>query len=379
MLDESTAQVNHPKLSFCKQVTNRSASICAGSGGEIRHISFMPPSQAPTIMDVAKAAGVSFSTVSLALRYPLRVRPQTLQKVQEAAAALSYERNPSASSLASRGWQASQGTRASSIAYVTGGPSSGDPFSGRLRVECDRMGYGLEIVHLEQVAERGLLGRNLHARGCVGVVFGPVQKTQMVDDVNWSAFSLVRCNNDTAHLDVHRVESDVFEATWRVTSEAIRRGSRRIGLSLFRHERGFDDDVRRLGAFRTALEETAGVHAKSGPVFSHQGKWEQSRFLKWFKKNPVDALVCFGVSEYYWLLEEGVRVPEDVSIVALNNAGDADNLVVTGCREDYEQIVLAAFRKCEQFIRSREKGFSAPAQVLNLPCLWNEGITLPWK
>lgn len=330
-------------------------------------------------MDVAKLAGVSFSTVSLALRCPLRVRNATLQKIETAVAALGYERNPSASSLASRDRQASQGTRASSMAYVTGILSSSDPFSGRLRAECERMGYGLETVKLEQVEDRALLGRSLYARGCVGVVFGPVRKTQMIDEVNWAPFSMVRCNNDTAHLDVHRVESDVFEATWRVTSEAIRRGNRRIGLSLFRHEQGFDDDVRRLGAFRMALEENAGSHVKRGPVFSHQGKWEQSRFLKWFEKNPVDALVCFGVSEYYWLLEAGVRVPEEVSIVALNNAGEAYNPLVSGCREDYEQIVLAAFRKCEQLIRSREKGFAPHAQVLNLPCLWNEGTTLPWR
>jgi len=47
VLNESTHQLNYLKLSFCKQVTNRSAPICAGSGGQIRYTFFMPPPQAP--------------------------------------------------------------------------------------------------------------------------------------------------------------------------------------------------------------------------------------------------------------------------------------------------------------------------------------------
>ena len=343
----------------------------------------MPNKPPVTIMDVAKAAGVSFSTVSLALRQPLRVRAATREKIEEAVTQLGYERNPMAAALASRAQQPSQLSRASMIAYVTGLPGEvakhgNDPFSATLRKECDRMGYGFELVDLEEIPNRASLGRNLRARGCVGVVFGQIKKSSVVAEVDWRPFSMVRCNNDTAHLDVHRVESDVFDAAWKATGEVISRGYQKAGLSLFRHARGFDDDVRRAGAFQMALKEKQGTHAKAGPVFSHDGKWNRDKFMRWFEKHPVDALVCFGVQEYYWLQDAGIRVPEDVAIVALTSAGE-NATPVTGFHEDFERITLTAFRMCEQFIRMRELGFVDRPQALNVPCLWHEGVTLPEK
>jgi DNA-binding LacI/PurR family transcriptional regulator len=202
-----------------------------------------------------------------------------------------------------------------------------------------------------------------------------VKNSRMVDEVDWRPFSMVRCNNSTAHLEVNRVESDVFDAAWKATKETLERGYHKLGLSLFRHARGFEDDVRRVGAFRLALEETEGKHSKAGAVFSHNGKWDQAKFMRWFEKHPMDALVCFGVVEYYWLIEAGVRIPEDLGIVALTSAGG--DTPITGCREDFERIVLTAFRACEQSIRARENGFVERPQAINIPCLWHEGKTLP--
>src|SRR5512146_3180196 len=54
----------------------------------------------PTIRDVAKMAGVSVSTVSLAFSSPHRLRPETLKKVHEAARAAGYVADPVARSLA---------------------------------------------------------------------------------------------------------------------------------------------------------------------------------------------------------------------------------------------------------------------------------------
>ncbi|HET9726808.1 MAG TPA: LacI family DNA-binding transcriptional regulator, partial [Gemmatimonadales bacterium] len=54
-----------------------------------------------TIHDVAKAAGVSVSTVSRALRGLDRVSPQTRDRVTKAALDLRYVASPTASSLAS--------------------------------------------------------------------------------------------------------------------------------------------------------------------------------------------------------------------------------------------------------------------------------------
>lgn len=65
----------------------------AGSGAD------RPPQPAPTIYDVARAAGVSPSTVSRALSRPGRISVATEQKVRRSAEELGFRFNPSARAL----------------------------------------------------------------------------------------------------------------------------------------------------------------------------------------------------------------------------------------------------------------------------------------
>ena len=57
-------------------------------------------SSAPTISDVASAAGVSLMTVSRVINNESNVRPATRKKVEAAIAQLNYAPNPAARSLA---------------------------------------------------------------------------------------------------------------------------------------------------------------------------------------------------------------------------------------------------------------------------------------
>ena len=56
----------------------------------------------PTIIDIAKKAGVSFKTVSRVLNEEVNVRPATRQKVLDAAKVLNYKTNTSARNLRSK-------------------------------------------------------------------------------------------------------------------------------------------------------------------------------------------------------------------------------------------------------------------------------------
>jgi len=240
------------------------------------------------------------------------------------------------------------------------------------------MGYGFELVHLDPGDNPRALQRQMLARGVVGVVFGPVKDTALVDAIDWAPFALVRCNNDTAHIGAQRVESDVFESAWRVTQNVLERGYRKPGLSLFRHAKGFEDDVRRLGAFRSALADSPGKHARSGPVFEHPGVWRRDAFLRWVREHDIDCVICLSVVEYFWMVEAGIRVPEEIAMVSMVCAGEEGN-PVTGCYEDFAQITVLAFQLCDQLVRGRAHGLLGSPRSINVPCLWFEGITLPWK
>src|SRR5436190_15821300 len=76
------------------------ASVSRGMIEGLRRVCM--PSRA-TIYDVATRAGVSISTVSLALNAPTRVKPQTLERVLAAADELSFVPKTEAVSRARRG------------------------------------------------------------------------------------------------------------------------------------------------------------------------------------------------------------------------------------------------------------------------------------
>ena len=92
-----------------------------------------------TIYDVAKAAGVSITTVSRVINGRGKVRPETRRRVEEAMKSLDFIPNPSARSLTLR--------RSRIVALVV--PDISNPFYGELargaQDRCDRANYSLLI------------------------------------------------------------------------------------------------------------------------------------------------------------------------------------------------------------------------------------------
>lgn len=120
--------------------------------------------RAPTIYDVAEAAGVAPSTVSRAFSRPGRVRAETATRIHEIAAELGYRANPLARAL--------QNGRTSTIALVVSDVTN-PVFFGIIRgVEAAAAGAGYAMLLADtqesETLERTLLDRLL--QGVDGVV-----------------------------------------------------------------------------------------------------------------------------------------------------------------------------------------------------------------
>src|ERR1700677_1612449 len=77
----------------------------------------------PHMEDVARAAGVSRSTVSRALRNDLRLKPETCERVRKVAAELGYRPNPFVATLMADLQRKRQPSASSTFAFVTAHPS----------------------------------------------------------------------------------------------------------------------------------------------------------------------------------------------------------------------------------------------------------------
>ena len=150
----------------------------------------------PTIRDVAKMAGVSVSTVSLAFSSPHRLRPETLEKVHEAARTAGYVADPVARSLA--------GGSSRLIGMVVADVRN--PFFGTLLSEVERRAAesGYLVIIADSNAEVGRERQPVmnHHRGA-----GPFFKGLPNELMSVDAFSRNR-NEQFARLDCARIERE---------------------------------------------------------------------------------------------------------------------------------------------------------------------------
>jgi LacI family transcriptional regulator len=133
--------------------------------------------------DIARAAGVSRSTVSRALRNDPRLKRETCERVKKIAADLGYRPNPFVATLMADLQRKRQPTASSAFAFVTAYPSREgwrrqnpsflDYFEGA-RERAASQGYVLETFWLREpgmTAER--FSRMLYTRNIRGLLIPP--------------------------------------------------------------------------------------------------------------------------------------------------------------------------------------------------------------
>src|SRR5262245_61688087 len=177
-----------------------------------------------TIRDVARLAGVSTSTVSLALNGTGPVSRETYQKVQSAARAAGYAPNSLAQSLSIG--------RTRLVGMVVADVSN--PFFGRLLKQIERL--ALERNHLVILSdtggdpdrERAILD-HLSGQRVAGVILTPHGTApDYVDHLRGLTMPLVLIDHKVEGVHADFVGSDNFLAAAMVTEHVIRFGHTRI-------------------------------------------------------------------------------------------------------------------------------------------------------
>ena len=273
--------------------------------------------KATTIRDVAKAAGVSVSTVSRVLNEKADVSLETYDKVRRIIDELGY-----ASSLAATSMR-SQRTNVIGILIV----ELGDPFSLELFKGVDRAIRGTEydlIVyssgHIAIHREPGWERRHL-SRFNSSLTDGTIVVTPTTNDLP-SSSPLVAVD---PHIDnaFPAVISTNREGAFAVTEYMIGLGHRRIGfiggraelLSAHQRQQGYQEalvqaklpidlDLIQQGDYtrKTAFERAQTLLAQSSPPTAI------------FAANDQSALGVIDAAH-----QAGLRVPEDLSVAGFDN------------------------------------------------------------
>lgn len=267
----------------------------------------------PTILDVARMAGVSAMTVSRALRGHASVHPRTRELVQRCAQQLGYRPHR---------WARSLVTRSSKIIGVVVPDISHSYFAeitAGVEEVAEQAGYDLLLCHsrMDPLRERNEINMLLESR-VDGLVVASEQGESMFLDLHRRHFPFVLVDRYFPPHQLPAVRVSDIDVGRIATEYLIQLGHRQIGhilgpnlsVGTLRH-RGY---VEALHGHGLPVRKDRIVAGNFGP---EGGRIAMQQLLQ--LKNPPTAVFAandpMAVGAYFACRDAGVRVPEDISIV----------------------------------------------------------------
>jgi hypothetical protein len=213
-----------------------------------------------TFLDIARAAGVDKSTVSLALSGHPRISAATRERVRAVAENLGYMPDPALASLAALRWRGAPGRRQGLVlAFVCDDIRKAEPelracLAGVKR-QAALLGYGVEVFSLSDYPSVPALLRVVRQRNLRGMVIGQSRHDLPEELFTAGEPPRVQCGflRDVACDTVRPDLAAAVNLAWRRLGATT---GKRVVFFL-ELERGLHSDIAVLGAAR-ALSESIG-------------------------------------------------------------------------------------------------------------------------
>lgn len=299
-----------------------------------------------TIYDVARRAGVSISTVSLALNSPGRLKRSTLDKVLAAADELAYVPKAEAVTRARRGVG-----RIGVMAPFTSYPSFGRRLSGVLKAT---RGTSLETVIYDQESA-AVTSPSLSSIPLTRQLDGLVIMALPLDDAvaeRLIQHKLPTVLVESEHPRFSSISIDDAEGGRLVAQLLLRRGHTRLAC-VIEQKRG---QRRTLPAESRPVAFQRAVAAAGHPVPPSRVRYvsygmEPARAAAaelLALRDPPTAIFAYDDVLAAGVLraarDAGVRVPEDLAVVGFDDSELAEHLDLTTVRQPLEESGALAVR-----------------------------------
>lgn len=277
-----------------------------------------------TIKDIAKAAGVSPSTVSRVISNHDRISSATSSKVKRIMEEMGYHPNIMAKSLVSK--------TTKTLAIMLPRPAEElfkDFFFGELLrgilTQSTLSGYDMLLAAATSpIDEKETVSRLVFGRRVDGVILLSSRVNDpLISMLDKAQFPTVLIGRTDEHPDILSVDNDNEQAAYDATRHLILQGHDRIGF--VSGPPNVTVSLDRMAGYRRAMQEQ-GLELRpewvmEGEYLQHGG-YRAMTFLMNLQERPsalvvIDDAVAFGV--VHGLTELGFKVPEDMCIVSFNN------------------------------------------------------------
>ncbi len=207
--------------------------------------------EAITIKDIAKALGLSTSTVSRALRDSYEISPETKKLVLEYAEKNNYHPNPIALSLKERRSR-TIGVIVAEIAnsffsqVINGIESIANSKGYNVIIAQSRESYDREMMNLQYLTSRSI-------DGLIISVSTETKDFSFLKELHQKGMPIVFFDRIVDEINTHKVTADSYKGAYDATTHLIKTGHRRIAAVA--NMAFLSISKERLGGYRAALED----------------------------------------------------------------------------------------------------------------------------
>jgi LacI family transcriptional regulator len=285
--------------------------------------------EAITIKDIAKALGLSTSTVSRALRGSYEISSETKKLVIEYAEQYNYRPNPIALSLKERRSR-SIGVVVCEIANnffsqaINGIESIAYNRGYHVIISQSHESYDREVVNVEHLASRSV-------DGLLVSLSTETDNTEHFRNLHDKGFPIVFFDRIANDIETHKVAADNYKGAYDATQHLIDAGYTKIAhLTSSAH---LSISIERLRGYKAALEDNDIPFVESYVKYCNHGGMIYTELEGAVKdllnlKEKPDAIFSAGdrltLSCLTALKSIGLKVPDDIAVVGFSNSALVD-------------------------------------------------------
>ena len=318
-----------------------------------------------TLKDIAKEAGVSHATVSLALKNHPRIPVATRERMQKLAKEMGYTPDPILGRLNAYRTRQIESTPKAAIAWINFWK---DPdalykndtfrqFFEGARSMAAELGYVLEemVLHKNQMSLRRiesiLLNRNI-----TGLLIPPAEEVNDdTIDLQWDRYTTVKFGYTMNGINARLVTNTQFETARLATSKALKNGLARVGIYFGRQmkEKTINNF---LGGYLVEQNNQISLEPIPPLIASYSDKEsEKEIFLKWYRNHRPQCILIQDQAIINWLQSASIEVPEEVSLYHLA-LPCRSGFNYTGVDQNSHKIGREALTWLDRLMRHGERG-----------------------
>jgi DNA-binding LacI/PurR family transcriptional regulator len=341
----------------------------------------------PTIKDVARVAGVHFTTVSMALRGHPSIPPTTRERIIAAASRIGYQRNQVFAALTNQRRRAGTSYYVPRVAYLANRTEEEGflklahhrmMFEGA-RKEAEALGYGMDLLYLGKGHHTSKsLHKHLKQNAITGLIIGAFEPGGPSLELDWNEFCTVKIDSRQVQPACTFISTDQLNGVRDAFQKMRERGYRRIGLAI-----GLDDEETTDNMHLSGWHlEQFGIppEERIPPLLFPRGAREKqaSELLRThIQEHRIDALLCNWANVRSLIGLAGFECPTQVACAGLcitkptpGLAGIVSNMDLVGQRV---MALLAVL------LRSEQRGVPECATNTHVKGDWHDGASAPYK